>query len=56
MTEDRGIRIPKGPTQCAWNFNGYQEALLDIQEALLRGGEEAVQEWLANNLSLNRVK
>ena len=29
---------------------GYQEALRDVRDALERGGVEAVQQWLADNL------
>lgn len=41
---------PTGPTQVKWYGNGYQAALADIATALDQGGEDAVKEWLANNL------
>lgn len=31
-------------------FNGYQEALKDILDALDREGEAGAREWISNNL------
>jgi hypothetical protein len=30
--------------------NGYQAALLDVEEALRTGGADAVREWLKSNI------
>lgn len=37
------------PSQSRWFSRGYQEALLDIADALERGGQDAAEEWLRNN-------
>lgn len=39
-----------GPAQLKWFGKGYQQGLADIEAKLREGGEEAVREWLANNL------
>jgi len=41
----------------AWGFQkGYQQALRDIREKLQTGGEEAVREWLEDNLIVTESK
>ena len=44
------IEIPKGSTSSKWFSEGYQAALVDISRELGEGGEEAVREWLRNNM------
>ena len=46
------IRRPVGRVSSAWHYQGYQEALRDIQQKFNSGGEAAALQWIKDNLNL----